>query len=110
MELAAVPPNVTPVTSASRDPAIVTVVPPASGPDEGVTDVTTGTPTTSAFTSSSSFEIWLVGERVVPPSASTGELKKPKVELAGAVLEKGTGAPVGNRPRRCRQCGSAAEW
>ena len=57
--------------------------------------MTTGTPTTSAFTSSSSFEIWLVGERGVLPSASTGELKKPKVELAGAVLEKGTGAPVG---------------
>ena len=52
--VAGTPPNVTPVTSASRTPEMVTVVPPAVGPDAGPIEAMAGRPTTSALTSSSS--------------------------------------------------------
>jgi hypothetical protein len=43
--VAATPPNLTPVTPVNPEPDIVTVVPPANGPNVGEMDVTAG-PTT----------------------------------------------------------------
>ncbi len=44
-EVAAVAPKRTPVTPARFEPVSVTVVPPATGPDTGTTEPSTGTDT-----------------------------------------------------------------
>ncbi len=84
-KLLSFPPNITLVAPVKPEPVIVTKVPPASGPEGGVTvETTTGVPTMSC----KSIAFW-PGKKLIDPQptaqASARETWKSKVPGFGAV-------------------------